>query len=95
MADIFYTDASTIDETLYPWQSAAEPARRRRGLRTWSKFVLTYTLLCAGLALLLRDVVLRTGGNEAGGLAVVAGVAMVALLSALLVLYTAGRMNRL
>lgn len=94
MADIFYTDAPTFDGTPYPWP-AAEPARAHRGLRPWHKFVLTYGLLMTGLALLLREVVLRTGGNEAGGLVIVAGVAVVGLLAALVILFIAWRLGRL
>lgn len=92
MADIFYTDAPTIDGTPYPWP-AAEPARA--GLRNWHKFALTYGLAMTGLALLLREVVLRTGGNEMGGLVIVAGVAVVALLAALVILFIAWRLDRL
>lgn len=95
MADIFYTDAPIVNDTPYSWRAAAEPARAHRGLRNWHKFVLTYGLLMTGLALLLREVVLRTGGNAAGGLAVVAGVAVVALLAALAVLFIAWRFDRL
>jgi hypothetical protein len=91
--DIYYTDAPTIDESpLYPWP-AAEPGKR--GLRNWHKFVLTYGLAMTGLALLLRELVLRTGGNEAGGLVVVAGVAVIALLISLVILAIAWRFDRL
>lgn len=46
MADIFYTDAPTIDGTTHPWP-AAEPARAHRRLRRWHKAVLATVLLLA------------------------------------------------
>jgi hypothetical protein len=94
MADIFYTDAPTIDGTAYPWP-AAEPARTRRTLRNWHKFVLTYGMILAGLALLLGDLVLRTGGNMAGAVVVVAGVGVVGLIAGLVVAGWAARNGQL
>jgi hypothetical protein len=94
MADIFYTDAPTIDGDPYPWEMP-QTARPRRRLRNWQKFILTYDIIIAGLALILSDVVLRTGGNRAGSVAVAVGVAVVAGLAQLMAMYAAWRLDRL
>lgn len=94
MADIYYTDATYIDDVPYTMRPAAEPAPRR-ALRNWHKFVLTYTPILAGLALLLADLVLRTGGNMADAVVVTAGVAVVGLIAGLVVAGWAAKENRL
>ncbi len=93
MADIFYTDVPPVTDSP-PYRVPYTPAAPRR-LRNWHKFVATYGLILTGIALLLREVVLRTGGNEAGGVAIVAGVALVGLLAGLVILYIAWRIDRL
>ena len=63
MADIFYTDAPTIDEsTLYPWP-AAEPARAHRRLRTW-QIAIVYAMIHTGA--MTAIVVLATGSDTLG-----------------------------
>lgn len=79
MADIFYTDAPTIDDAAYPWP-AAEPVRAHRRLRTW-QIVIIYAMIHTGLMTTL--VMLATGDDALGllslaihGAAVVVAVAI-------------------
>lgn len=93
MADIFYTDTPTIDGTPYPMPAA--PTHRRRGLRNWHKFVLTYGLVCAGGAVLLWRVCLQEGANVYTAQVITAAGLAVWLLTGLVILVIAWRMNRL
>jgi hypothetical protein len=94
VADIFYTDAPTIEGTPYPWP-AAEPTRRKQGLRNWHKFVLTYGLVMAGAAVLLYREALHQGANELTAQVITAAALAVWLLTALVILAIAWRKGRL
>jgi hypothetical protein len=61
------------------------PRPRQPGLHPVRAFGITYGMIIAGVAILLREVVLRTGGNAAGGNVVVLGTLLVALVAALIV----------
>ena len=74
---------NTIDDLAEP--APPSPPPRRAGLNPVRAFSLTYGMMIAGIALLLREVVLRTGGNEAGGNVVVVGVVLIALLAGVVV----------
>ena len=84
--DIFYTDATYIDDAAYTMRPAAEPILAHRRLRNWHKFVLFYLPIMAGGALLLY--VLAGWQIAALGLAVW-------LLTAVVILLIAWRMRRL
>ena len=61
MADIFYTDAPTIDEsTLYPWPA---PTRTKGGLRTW-QIAIVYAMIHT--ALMTAIVMLATASTTLG-----------------------------
>lgn len=72
----------------------AEPAARR-GLRNWQKFVAVYGMMTAGFALLMRNLVLSTGGNEAGARLIVVLVVVAALAASIVTLTLAQRRGRL
>lgn len=61
MADIFYTDAPTIDGTAYPMPAA--PTHRRRSLRNW-QVAIVYAMIHTGA--MTAIVVLATGSNTLG-----------------------------
>lgn len=65
------------------------------GMRNWQKFVGCYVLAVATIALLLRRVVLETGGNEAGGVFIVVLVGVVATAAMIVTLTLAARLGRL
>jgi len=56
-------------DDLTPMSTAPAPTaperRQRRTLTPWQGFVVCYATMMAGIALLLRELVLRTGGNQA------------------------------
>ena len=62
VADIFYTDAPTIDGTPYPWP-AAEPGRAPRRLRTW-QIAIVYAMIHT--ALMTAIVMLATASTTLG-----------------------------
>jgi len=94
VADIFYTDAPTIEGTPYPWP-AAEPTRRKRGLRNWQKFVLTYGLVMAGCTALLYRLALSQGANVLTAQVITAAGLATWLLTGLVILAIAWRKGRL
>lgn len=74
MADIYYTDAPTIDGTPYPMPAA--PTHRRRGLRNW-QIAVVYAMIHAGVMTVL--VMLATGSNDMGLLSLAIHGAMLLL----------------
>jgi hypothetical protein len=74
MADIFYTDAPTIDGDPYPWEMP-QNARPRRRLRQWHK-----ALLATAVALLLPAGLYLAGLASSGLALIVAGVMLLELL---------------
>ena len=81
---------STIDDTAQP-PAQPSPPPHRAGLHPVRAFGVTYGMMIAGIAILLREVVLRTGGNEAGGNVVVVGTLLVALFAGIVVVSVAER----
>lgn len=88
-------DAPAWVDDLAPMPAAAARPVARREWRRWQLFVACYGMMMAGVALLLRELVLRTGGNAAGGTFMVALVALVALAMLVIILTLAGRAGRL
>lgn len=78
-----------------PAPPARPPAAPRRQLRTWQRFLLVYVASMTAVAVILRQIVLRTGGNEAGGTFIVVLVAIVATGMAIVIFTLAGRAGRL
>lgn len=63
MADIFYTDATLVDDVPYTMRPAAEPARAHRRLPTW-QIVSVYAMIHTGA--MTAVVTLATGDNTLG-----------------------------
>jgi hypothetical protein len=83
----------TVDDLAQP--PAPPPARpRRAGLHPVHAFGATYGMMIAGIAILLREVVLRTGGNEAGSIVVMAGTVLIALLAGVVVVSLSEKVGR-
>ena len=88
-------DAPVYVDDLAPLPVAQPPASPRRRLRNWQRFLVTYIAAMTAVAVILRQVVLRTGGNEAGGTFIVVLTAAIALACLVIIFTLAGRRGRL
>lgn len=79
---------STVDDTA-SMPAPPSPPPHRAGPHPVQAFGVTYGMMIAGIAILLREVVLRTGGNVAGGNVVVVGTLLVALFTGIVLVSTA------
>lgn len=91
-----YFDSIPDDDLvpLAPLPAPPQPRQRQR-LRRWQMFVLPYSLIVVGIALLCSQIVLRTGGNQAGAQFVVLLFIAEGAAVTLVVLTLAGRAGRL
>lgn len=89
MADIFYTDAPTIEGTPYPMPAA--PTHRRRGLRNW-QVAIVYAMVHTGA---MTAVVMLATASTALGLVSLAIHGAALLLALAVGIPLAWRMNRL
>ncbi len=83
----------TVDD-LEEIPAPPSPPPRRAGMHPVQAYGATYGMMIAGIAILLREVVLRTGGNEAGSIVVMAGTVLIALLAGVVVVSLSEKAGR-
>jgi hypothetical protein len=87
---IIFDTVDVIDEQPVAVSAPPRP-RKRAGLHSVQAFGVTYGMMIAGIAILLSEVVLRTGGNVAGSNVVLLGTLLIAILVGIVVVSVAER----